>query len=56
MLEKILNEMVEKGKIIDLYNQYNGNGKYYIYYEIEYNGETFEVMCVNGECKSIEKM
>ena len=56
MLEKILNEMIEKGKVIDRYNQDNKNGKYYTYYEIEYNGETFEIMCINGECKSIEKM
>ena len=56
MLEKILNEMIEKGKVIDRYNQDVINGRYYTYYEIEYNGETFEVMCVNGECKSIEKM
>lgn len=56
MLEKILSEMIEKGTVIDRYSQDNGNGKYYTYYEIEYNGETFEVMCVNGECKSIEKM
>ena len=56
MLEKILNEMIEKGKVIDRYNQDNKNGKYYTYYEIEYNGETFEIMCVNGECKSIEKV
>ena len=56
MLEKMLNEMIEKGTVIDRYNQDNINGRYYTYYEIEYNGETFEVMCVNGECKSIEKM
>ena len=56
MLEKLLNEMIEKGTVIDRYNQDNINGRYYVYYEIEYNGETFEVMCVNGECKSIEKM
>ena len=56
MLEKMLNEMIEKGTILDRYNQDNKNGKYYTYYEIEYNGETFEIMCVNGECKSIEKM
>lgn len=56
MLEKMLNEMIEKGTVIDRYNQDNINGRYYVYYEIEYNGETFEVMCVNGECKSIEKM
>ena len=56
MLEKMLNEMIEKGTVIDRYNQDNRNGKYYTYYEIEYNGEIFEVMCVNGECNSIEKM
>ena len=56
MLEKMLNEMIEKGTVLDRYNQDNKNGKYYTYYEIEYNGETFEIMCVNGECKSIEKM
>ena len=56
MLEKMLNEMIEKGTVIDRYNQDNKNGKYYTYYEIEYNGETFEVMCVDGVCKSIEKM
>ena len=54
MLEKMLNEMIEKGTILDRYNQDNKNGKYYTYYEIEYNGETFEVMCVDGVCKSIE--
>ena len=54
MLEKMLNEMIEKGTVIDRYNQDNRNGKYYTYYEIEYNGETFEAMCVDGICKSIE--
>ncbi len=55
MLEKILNEMIEKGKVIDRYTQ-ERSGKRYTYYEIEYNGDTYEIMCINGECKSIEKM
>ena len=54
MLEKMLNEMIEKGTVIDRYIQDNNNGKHYTYYEIEYNSETFEVMCVDGVCKSIE--
>ena len=55
MLEKILNEMLKNGTIIDVYNQ-NNNGKIYSYYGIEYNDEIFDVMCIDNECKSIEKM
>ena len=55
MLEKILNEMLKNGTIIDVYNQ-NNNGKIYSYYGIEYNDEIFDVMCIDDECKSIEKM
>ena len=54
MLEKMLNEMIEKGTVIDRYIQDNSNGNHYTYYEIEYDGETFEIMCVDGVCKSIE--
>ena len=55
MLEKILNEMLKNGTIIDVYNQ-NNNGKIYSYYGIEYNDEIFDVMCIDNECKSIEKV
>ena len=55
MLEKILNEMLKNGTIIDVYNQ-NNNGKIYSYYGIEYNDEIFDVMCIDDECKSIEKV
>ena len=51
----MLNEMIENGKVIDRYTQ-DRPGKRYTYYEIEYNGASYEVLCVNGECKSIEKM
>lgn len=53
MLERMLNEMIEKGTVIDRYTQ-ERPGERYTYYEIEYNGETFEIMCVDGVCKSIE--
>ena len=55
MLEKILNEMLKNGTIIDAYSQ-NNNGKIYSYYGIEYNDEIFDVMCIDDECKSIEKV
>ena len=55
MLEKILNEMLKNGTIIDVYNQ-NNNGKIYSYYGIEYNDEIFDVMCIDNECKLIKKM
>lgn len=55
MLEKMLNEMIEKGTVIERYTQ-ERPGKRYTYYEIEYNEDTYEIMCINGECKSIEKM
>ena len=55
MLEKILDEMLKNGTVIDAYSQ-NNNGKIYSYYGIEYNDEIFEVMCIDNECKSIEKV
>ena len=55
MLEKMLNEMLKNGTIIDVYNQ-NNNGKIYSYYGIEYNDEIFNVMCIDDKCKSIEKV
>ena len=55
MLEEILDEMIKNGTIIDVYNQ-NNNGKIYSYYGIEYNDEIFDVMCIDNECKSIEKV
>lgn len=55
MLERMLNEMIKEGTVIDRYTEVRP-GERYTYYEIEYNGETFEIMCINGECKSIKKM
>ena len=55
MLEKMLDEMIKNGTIIDVYNQ-NYNEKIYSYYEIEYSGEMFSVMCIDNQCKSIEKV